>query len=275
MRPPGGVYLCAFESRLVRIWVTRAASPDTTGSRLVTLERESLALGLELWAQQLAYVLDQTDKVQCAAFELRPDGAEACEIQQVLGQVGQPPGVAPGEVQQLPLTPGQRADVPLQHQLQGHDDRRQWGPELVGDLRDELGLPAVHLLEVTILRFERGLLTLQVCLQTLTWVQPSPRVGRLIEDGRVLARLPASARSSGAYLLHGFFPHFLLRLSGGPRRIWVPRPVSRPAPRRCRTVATTSPSSSGPTTSWMAVIRSEAREEDATAQPRSTLGLPG
>jgi hypothetical protein len=35
----------------------------------------------------------------------------------------------------------------------------------------------------------------------------------------------------------------------------VPRPVIRPDFKRCRTVATTSPSSAGPTTSWMVLIR--------------------
>jgi hypothetical protein len=83
------------------------------------LDREALSLGLELWTQQLAHVLGQTDKVECAALQLRPDRAEACEIQQLLGQVGQPPGVAPCEVQPLARTPGHRAEIPLQHQLQG------------------------------------------------------------------------------------------------------------------------------------------------------------
>lgn len=41
----------------------------------------------------------------------------------------------------------------------------------------------------------------------------------------------------------------------GYRQVLVPRPVSRPDRRRCSTVATTSLSSSGPTASWMAVIR--------------------
>jgi hypothetical protein len=42
----------------------------------------------------------------------------------------------------------------------------------------------------------------------------------------------------------------------GHRQVPVPRLVSSPAPRRCRTVATATPSPSGPTTSWMAVIGS-------------------
>jgi hypothetical protein len=126
----------------------------------------------------------------------------------------------------------------------------------MGDLRHERGLPAVPRPEVLVLRCERGLLTPQACLQTRTWVQPSPHVGRRIEDERVLARLPASTRSSGVYWRYGFFAHVLLRLSGRPRPISVPRPVTHPARRRCRTVATPSPSSVGPTTSGMAVIRS-------------------
>ena len=50
-----------------------------------------------------------------------------------------------------------------------------------------LGLPAVHLLEMTILRFERGLLTPQVCLQRRTCAASWPRVGRLSEGARSLA----------------------------------------------------------------------------------------
>lgn len=61
--------------------------------------------------------------------------------------------------------------------------------------------------------------------------------------------------------------------AGGAPAGSAPELREPPTPRRCRTVATTSPSSSGPTTSWMAMIRSaRVMERDhGLASPRLPL----
>jgi hypothetical protein len=50
-------------------------------------------------------------------------------------------------------------------------------------------------------------------------------------------------------------------------------PVSRPAPRRCRPVVTTSRSSSGPTTSWMAGVPARPTAGDSTLKWSAKVGL--
>jgi hypothetical protein len=69
MLPPGGVYVWAFESRLMRIWVTRIASSDTTHSFWSTSHTRRRPLAPDLRALQLDHILDEADEVERAALQ--------------------------------------------------------------------------------------------------------------------------------------------------------------------------------------------------------------
>lgn len=70
--------------------------------------------------------------------------------------------------------------------------------------------------------------------------------------------------------------HIVSRRGGGHRWVPGPRPMRRPHLRRYRTMATTSPCSSGPTTSWMAMTRSYRvmGRRVGLAAPAATSPLP-
>jgi hypothetical protein len=171
-RPPGGVNLTAFETRLSRSCPRRAgvAPQSRDGGRVEPeLNRSSLGDG----AQHLYRLLGEQAEVGLADLEGQPAGFDLRDEEEVAHQAEEALGVAVDDVEKAPGLVAEA--LVFLHELQVARDGRERRAQLVRHERDELVLEAVVLAQAVVLLEQEPLRRLGLSLsRPLARIQPLP-----------------------------------------------------------------------------------------------------